>query len=63
MKMTIYDALEDVNEGILDEILRHKWLESEKAGKNVGMQHAGDEWFAYHFPAWIAHQKNLIFCS
>lgn len=35
-----------------DEILRHKWLESEKAGHDVGFELALIDWIRHHRAAW-----------
>ena len=35
-----------------DEILKHKWLESEKAGKDIGWEKALLDWIMYHRQAW-----------
>ena len=35
-----------------DEILKHKWLESEKAGKDIGWEKALMDWILYHRAAW-----------
>jgi len=36
----------------LDEILRHKWLESEKLGRDVGLLHSIHDWKARHYEGW-----------
>ena len=35
-----------------EEILRHKWLESEKAGRDIGLLNALYDWRAKHYPNW-----------
>ena len=35
-----------------DEIEKHKWLESEKAGKDIGFNKALMDWISYHRTAW-----------
>ena len=35
-----------------DEILRHKWLESEKAGRDVGFEQALTDWIVKHRASW-----------
>lgn len=37
-------------ERMKDEILRHKWLESEKAGSDVGWEKAYVNWMVRHRP-------------
>lgn len=34
------------------EILRHKWIESEKAGKDIGFEKALLDWIINHRSAW-----------
>ena len=40
------------------EILKHKWLESEKVGHDVGMKTAQKSWSKNHAKAWRKHRKN-----
>jgi hypothetical protein len=35
-----------------EEILRHKWLESEKAGRDVGFEFALTNWVVHHRANW-----------
>ena len=35
-----------------DEILRHKWLESEKAGYDIGFERALTDWILKHRAKW-----------
>jgi len=35
-----------------DEILRHKWIESEKAGYDVGFEHALTDWIVKYRSNW-----------
>lgn len=35
-----------------DEILRHKWLESEKAGRDIGFGSALVDWMLHHRANW-----------
>ena len=35
-----------------EEILRHKWLESEKVGHDIGLPSALYDWRAKHYPNW-----------
>jgi hypothetical protein len=37
-----------------DEILRHKWFESEKAGHDIGFDKALLDWIVRHRTAWRA---------
>lgn len=40
-----------------EEILRHKWLESEKAGKDIGFEKALLDWVRHHRKDW-RHSKD-----
>ena len=35
-----------------DEILKHKWIESEKAGKDIGFEKALLSWVCFHRDKW-----------
>ena len=35
-----------------EEILRHKWIESEKAGHDIGFERALTDWIIRHRGAW-----------
>ena len=41
-----------------DEILKHKWLESEKAGYDVGFERALLDWIRKHRDKWRASRKD-----
>lgn len=43
-----------------EEILRHKWLESEKAGHDIGFEHALLDWIIKHRSAWREHRKEQL---
>jgi hypothetical protein len=40
-----------------EEILKHKWIESQKAGKDVGFEWALLDWVMHHREKW-RKQKN-----
>lgn len=40
------------------EILRHKWLESEKAGHDVGWEWARTDWISKHRVNWWLHRHD-----
>lgn len=42
-----------------DEILRHKWLESEKVGYDIGFERALVDWMVKHRPAWRQRRKQI----
>ena len=35
-----------------EEIMKHKWLESEKAGRDIGFEQALTDWIIRHRSAW-----------
>ena len=42
-----------------DEIFRHKWIESEKAGYDIGFDRALMEWILKHRTTWRDHRKKI----
>ena len=42
------------------EVLKHKWLESEKAGHDVGMETAKKSWNKNHAKKWKASRRKLL---
>ena len=40
-----------------EEILRHKWIESEKAGKDIGFERALLDWIRKHRDEWRASRR------
>ncbi|MBF0122484.1 MAG: hypothetical protein HQL21_03610 [Candidatus Omnitrophica bacterium] len=57
MKKTSIELLK--NPAVIDEIERHKWLESEKAGQDIGMEKATRDWLVLHSIPWCkAHQPK-----
>ena len=42
-----------------EEILRHKWIESEKQGKDIGFERAILDWIRKHRESWRSARKNL----
>ena len=41
-----------------EEVLKHKWLESEKKGYDIGYSAALIEWILKHRTNWRNYQKN-----
>ena len=41
-----------------DEILKHKWIESEKAGTDIGFERALLDWIRKYRTKWKAHRKT-----
>ena len=42
-----------------EEILRHKWLESEKAGYDIGFERALLDWIVKHRANWRRQRRQL----
>ena len=42
-----------------EEILKHKWIESEKAKQDIGFERALLDWIVKHRAAWRKHRQNL----
>ena len=40
-----------------EEILRHKWIESEKAGRDIGFERALLDWIRKHRDGWRATRR------
>jgi hypothetical protein len=41
-----------------DEILRHKWIESEKAGHDIGFEQALLDWVRHHRDNWRKEREQ-----
>jgi hypothetical protein len=41
-----------------EEILRHKWIESEKAGADIGFEKALLDWIVKHRSAWRTQRQS-----
>ncbi len=41
------------NKEVVEEINRHLWLESEKAGHDIGFEKAAEDWLAKYAIDWI----------
>jgi hypothetical protein len=41
-----------------EEVLRHKWIESEKAGHDIGFERALTDWIIKHRSAWRKSRQN-----
>ena len=42
------------------EIYKHKWIESEKAGREIGFASAAHDWISRHGKAWLDHQSKKL---
>jgi hypothetical protein len=50
------DPLVEIVRSQREEITKYKWIESEKAGKDIGWERAAREWMAKHFPQWKSYR-------
>jgi len=41
-----------------EEILRHKWIESEKAGRDIGFEQALTDWIVKHRLDWRRNRQS-----
>jgi len=46
------------NRKVIAEINRHKWLESEIAGYDIGFEVAAEDWLKKHATAWVKYQTH-----
>lgn len=54
------------NKDVLKEIERHKWLESEKAGHDIGFEKASRDWVNRYSREWMRQhrpQKSLTMAT
>lgn len=45
-------------EKVQQEISRHRWIESEKAGHDIGYDKAAGDWLNLYSDGWLAHNKT-----
>ena len=43
-----------------DEILKHKWIESEKAGHDIGFERALTDWIVKHRAKWRRDRQTQL---
>lgn len=43
-----------------EEILKHKWLESEKAGRDIGFENALISWVVHHRAQWRKTRSAVV---
>jgi hypothetical protein len=46
-----------------DEILKHKWIESEKAGYDIGFERALTDWITKHRAKWRKSRQHTVVAS
>ena len=40
---------------VIEEINKHLWIESQKAGYNIGIERATDEWLRLYAEGWVKY--------
>ena len=48
------------NKKVIEEINRHKWLESEIAGYDIGFEAAAEDWLKRHASAWVTYHNSSL---
>ena len=43
------------NSQVIEEINKHLWIESQKAGYSIGIEQATDEWLRLHAHQWMKY--------
>ena len=43
------------NKEVIEEIKRHLWIESEKAGRDIGWDKAAEDWLNKYSEAWMKY--------
>jgi hypothetical protein len=43
-----------------EEILKHKWIESEKAGRDIGFDRALTDWIVKHRSKWRKSRQSTV---
>lgn len=51
----VRDLLRDKR--VMEEINRHLWIESQKAGYSIGIERATDEWLRLYAEGWMKYHK------
>ncbi|MEJ5283755.1 MAG: hypothetical protein ACP5Q5_01150 [Brevinematia bacterium] len=57
MSPKVFDIDALVSE-VVEEIMRYKWLESEKAGRDIGENEAAKRWITEHYDLWFNATKD-----
>jgi len=45
------------NKQVIEEINKHLWIESQKAGYSIGIERATDEWLRLYGEKWLKYHK------
>jgi hypothetical protein len=62
--MKISDLRELLNNKlVIEEIHKHLWIESQKAGYNIGIERATDEWLRLYAEGWMKYNMPKRYSS
>ena len=42
---------------VMDEVHKHLWIESQKAGYSIGLERASDEWLSLYAMGWLKYNE------
>ena len=45
---------------VIEEIKRHLWIESEKAGHDIGFENAANDWLVRFSDEWLKYHKPQV---
>ena len=45
------------NKSVVEEINKHLWIESQKAGYSIGIERATDEWLRLYAEGWLKYNQ------
>ena len=46
---------------VVEEIHKHLWIESQKAGQSIGIERAKEEWLSRHALEWLRYNEPQKF--
>ncbi len=53
-----YVDIKSLMSEVVEEIMKYKWLESEKAGRDIGENEAAFRWISEHYDLWFNATKD-----
>lgn len=57
MVMDLKELLKDKR--VIEEVHKHLWIESQKAGYNIGLERATDEWLRFYAVGWLKYHEPV----
>jgi len=48
---------------VIEEINKHLWIESQKAGYSIGIERATDEWLRLYAQGWLRYNKPVEYAK